>query len=348
MNKNPTPAKIAFGAAALPAVILLTVLFLLDQRFQLIDISLWLVIFIPIIFFVLNYLMLYSTLQYFIYRKIKLIYKRISTNKEMGKMNSINLNEDIIGQIDEQVDVWADEQGQTISSLKKREQFRKEFIGDVSHELKTPIFNIQGYLDTLVEGAVDDPKIKYDYLERASKNVERLIHIVEDLTEISKLETGDLPLEISRFDIYQMALDIFELNERDADAKDIRLEIKEGFFPPIWVSADINKIHQVLMNLVGNAIKYGKDSGLVQLSFYDMDKKYLIEVSDDGIGIDEESLPRLFERFYRVDKSRSRDAGGTGLGLSIVKHIITAHNEQINVRSKKGLGSTFGFTLPAG
>ncbi len=345
MNKNPTPATIAFASAALPAVLVFFALFLSNHYIESVSIHIAMLFALPLALFIINYALIYTTLQHFIYRKIKLIYKRISTKKYAQEKLKVNLNEDVIGSIDEQVNVWASEQEAQIDALKKNEQFRKEFIGNVSHELKTPIFNIVGYLDTLIDGGIDNNKIKYDYLERASKNAERLTNMVEDMEEISKLESGRLPMMISRFDVFEIVQEVFELNERAAELKDIKLSIKEGCVPPVLVKADSRLIHHVVMNLVLNAIKYGKEGGIVQVGFYDMDEKYLIEVTDDGIGIEEEKLGRVFERFYRVDKSRSREAGGTGLGLAIVKHIIERHNETINVRSKIDHGSTFGFTL---
>ncbi|MEO1438596.1 MAG: ATP-binding protein, partial [Bacteroidota bacterium] len=234
-----------------------------------------------------------------------------------------------------------------IEDLKKLEAYRRDFIGNISHELKTPLFNIQGYLDTLMEGGLEDPSINRMYLQRAATNVNRLSNIVEDLDMISQLEASELHLDITRFDIRALAYEIFDDFEMKADERDVKLAIKEGCDKPFFVLADRERIRQVLGNLISNSIKYGVEHGKTVVSFYQMDKNILIEVSDNGLGVEEKHLPRLFERFYRADKSRSREQGGTGLGLSIVKHLIEAHNQTINVRSSLGVGSTFGFTLTA-
>ncbi|MEM1218267.1 MAG: ATP-binding protein, partial [Bacteroidota bacterium] len=222
---------------------------------------------------------------------------------------------------------------------------RRRFLGDISHELKTPIFNIQGYLETLIDGGMDDPNINRNYLLRAVKNVDRLNTIVEDLDSISRLETGDLVLEMQNFDIRELVEEVFEDFEFKAQAKGIKLDFKQGADQRFRVCADRESIRQVVTNLVTNSIKYGKENGVTKVGFYDMDRNILVEVADDGIGIDKESLNHIFERFFRVDKSRSREQGGSGLGLSIVKHLIEAHQQSVHVRSSVQLGSTFGFTL---
>ena len=231
--------------------------------------------------------------------------------------------------------------------MQENENYRREFLGNVSHELKTPIFNIQGYVQTLLDGGLNDEDINIKYLQRTSKSVDRMINIVEDLESISRLESEDEDLDIQRFNIVNIAKEVFDQLEMKSNKMTVSLEL-DNQSKTDFVMGDPDKIQQVLMNLVSNSIKYGKQNGKTRVRFFDMEDNVLVEVADDGIGIDEESVPRLFERFYRVDKNRSRDIGGTGLGLSIVKHILESHNTTINVRSTKGVGSTFSFILKKG
>jgi len=233
---------------------------------------------------------------------------------------------------------------QEIDDLKKMEKFRKEFLGNVSHELKTPLFNIQGYVSTLLDGGLEDDNINRKYLEKCDKSINRLISIIKDLETISYLESSQIGLQYENFNIYEVVREVYELQEFKARQKKIRLAVSGGE-KCIMVYADRKKILEVLINLVVNSINYGKDEGRTVIDITDQDERVLIEVTDNGIGIPEESLPRIFERFYRVDKSRSRNEGGTGLGLSIVKHVVEAHNQKVSVKSKQGEGSTFGFTL---
>lgn len=296
----------------------------------------------------LTFIVILFGLELFIYRKIKLIYKTIhhfktSSIKSPSYIDNYNL--DPIKRVNEEVLEWANDQKREISQLKAAEEFRKDFLGNVSHELKTPIFNIQGYIETLLDGAMNDDEVKEKFLRKAASSAERLNILVNDLLDISKMESGSLRLNMKDFDVCELAKEVFESYSKPAAEKSIRLKIKEGCDEPFWVMADKDRIRQVLNNLIGNSIAYGNPNGTTTLGFYDMDDNYLIEVSDDGDGIEAEHLPRLFERFYRTDKSRSRNSGGTGLGLSIVKHIIEAHQQTINVRSKVGKGTTFGFTL---
>ena len=222
---------------------------------------------------------------------------------------------------------------------------RKEFIGNVSHELKTPIFNIQGYLHTLLDGGMTDPEINHKYLKYAANNTERMANIVADLGYISKFEAGKLQLEMVNYDIVKLISDVLEDSRLKASEKNINLKLKDFNQKPVFVFSDVESIRRVLVNLISNSIKYGKEGGKTEISFFDLDDNVLIEVTDDGKGISQKHLPRLFERFYRVDKGRSRTEGGTGLGLAIVKHIMEAHQQIINVRSDISVGSTFGFTL---
>ena len=251
----------------------------------------------------------------------------------------------IITEVNEDVAKWAKDRTREIAILKANEKYRKEFLGNVSHELKTPLFNIQGYINTLIDNGLEDPDINMKYLDRAEKNVARLIKIVEDLGTISKFESGALKLIIENFDIKKSIEDVIEFYEIKAKTRNITLEMSSAPAGPAMCKGDKEKIYEVLSNLVVNSINYGKENGKTTLGVFDIGKKWLIEIQDNGIGIEESKLQRVFERFYRVDKSRSSQTGGTGLGLSIVKHIIEAHGELITVRSKINEGTTFSFTL---
>jgi two-component system phosphate regulon sensor histidine kinase PhoR len=233
-----------------------------------------------------------------------------------------------------------------IETLKVREEYRREFLGNVSHELKTPLFTVQGYISTLLDGAMEDKVIRKKYLKRAEKGVERLIYIVEDLDMITKLEVGDLNLDYSEFDVVELIQNVFDLLEMKADKKKITLAFENYHILPNYVRGDRDRIQQIIENLIVNSIKYGKMKGTTEVAVVNLTKeKVLIRISDNGEGIEKQNIPRLFERFYRVNKSGSRTEGGSGLGLAIVKHIIEAHNEKIYVESEFGIGSEFSFTL---
>jgi len=300
----------------------------------------------------LAYSLYHFTLQRFIYRKIKLIYKFIYQTKATKKEEFFY--EHILPQksIDEvSVDVlkWATQKKNEIDVLRANEQFRKEFLMNLAHELRTPIFSIQGYVDTLLGGALEDPTVNKKFLSNASKSIDRLVRLVDDLDEISKLESGKIPIIQESFIIQELIKDVYEELSLMAKEKNIQLTFKKGTEGPMVVYADKQKIKQVLVNLVENSIKYGNENGMTTAGCYDMDEKHAyIEISDNGPGIAEEHLPRIYERFYRADRSRSRAIGGTGLGLAIVKHIVEAHGQNVNVRSKPGVGSSFGFTLEKG
>ena len=274
----------------------------------------------------------------YIQKKINLLYRTIHTQKI--------LNEPIydLDKVEQEVKEWVKEKQIEIEHLKDTEKFRREFIGNVSHELKTPIFNIQGYVLTLLEGALEDEQINRKYLERTQKSVERMITIVEDLSNISNMESFPTSLKTQKFDIVSCALSSLESLEYKAKKSNITLSF-DKVYAPIFVDANENKISQVLINLVNNSIVYGKDTGNTKVKIFDLETEILVEVSDNGIGIKEEDISRLCERFYRVDSARSIEKGGTGLGLSIVKHIIESHQQTFNIRSTVGIGSTFSFTL---
>lgn len=296
-----------------------------------------------------SYLLIQFTLEKFIYRKIKLIYKFIhqtkTTRKEEVYFKYI-LPKKSIDEVREDVERWGNRQTEEIELLRKNEEFRKEFLQNLSHEFKTPIFAIQGYVDTLLNGAMDDTKVRTRFLENAERNVERLVNLVNDLDEISKLERGEQLLLKQNFVIQELIREVFESLSINMQDKNMRTAIKKGCEYPEIVFADKEKIRMVLLNLVENASKYGKQNGTITASIYSTDGHHvLVEITDDGIGIEEERLQRIFERFYRTDSARSRDKGGTGLGLAICKHIIEAHDQAIHVRSTPDVGTSIGFTL---
>jgi two-component system phosphate regulon sensor histidine kinase PhoR len=304
------------------------------------------IIIIPLTFIV-SFLFLRFFIFRFIYDRIRLIYKSIHTKKEQGanKRKKFNANIDLINQVDHDVSIWAEEKSKQIASLQAMETYRKEFIGNVSHELKTPIFNIQGYALTLIDGGFKDKRIRGKYMKKIEKNINRMISIVNDLESISKLESGTLKLNIKHFNIEYLLNEIIESEEDYAKKKDISISIIKHYDRNKQVEADKHLISQVLINLVVNAINYGKKGGYVNIELFDMDQHILVEVTDNGKGISETDIARVFERFYRGDKSHSSKTSGTGLGLSIVKHIIEAHNQKINIRSTLDVGTTVAFTL---
>lgn len=286
------------------------------------------------------------SVETFLHGKIKMLYRSIhSPEQTEAKYRDASKARDVLGEVQREVEEWASGKQSEIQLLKEQAKFRRDFIGNLAHELKTPIFNMQGYLLTLLEGGLEDPKINYDYLTRADKNLERLIALVEDLDNISKLEAGREMLKPEKFNLLALVEEAFQLFELRAADKNINLRINKKYDKSIMVKADRGKILQVFSNLILNSINYGKYEGYVEVRFLDMQQNILVEVADDGIGVQPEDLPRLFERFYRVDKSRSRNQGGTGLGLAIVKHIIESHGQSINVRSVVDKGTTFSFTL---
>lgn len=301
------------------------------------------------ILFIISYLLIRYFTERFIYRHIKLIYKFISqtkaTKREEFFVKSV-LPEKSLEEVSAEVEEWAEQKKNEIEQLHQNEQYRKEFLQNLSHELKTPIFAIQGYVDTLLSGAMNKEDVAKKFLTNTSRNIDRLVNLVGDLDEISKLESGEQLLYKESFVIQNLVEDVFESLSIKAAEKNIRTSIKKGCELPITVFADKEKIRMVLINLIDNAIKYGKQNGSIVFSAYKTaDHHVLIEISDDGYGIAEEHLNRIFERFYRTDLARSRKEGGSGLGLAICKHIIEAHNQRIHVRSTIDVGTTFGFTL---
>ncbi|MBK8193383.1 MAG: sensor histidine kinase [Lewinellaceae bacterium] len=346
MFKNQTPQQLSFYIAAISAL-LMTLLALLCKTTGILLISWKGIGLLAVGSFAVAFIANFYFVRYYIFRRIKLIYKIIHRHKLPTdfKAGKIAMDKNVLEDVEQEVDEWAQQNDRDIEELERLATYRRRFIGDVSHELKTPIFNIQGFIHTLLDGAIHDPEVNIKYLQRAAKNVDRLQAIVEDLETINKLEAGQMVLDLREFDIHDLAEEVFSDMEMRARERNIRLAFKEGANQHFRVRADKESIRQVLMNLVHNSIKYGKDGGLTKISFYDMENFILLEVSDNGIGIDSDHMKHVFDRFYRADKHRSREAGGTGLGLSIVKHIIEAHKQTINVRSSVGQGSTFGLTL---
>ena len=270
--------------------------------------------------------------------------KNYRTQSEDKLITASTKSDNEVTALGNEILAWAEDRKNEIERLKKLEVYRKEFLGNVSHELKTPIFNIQGYVLTLLDGGLEDETINRDYLQRAERSIDRMITIIDDLEAISQLETGELQIEPERFDVIALAKDVIEAQELKATSKGIILTVQNDD-RPVFVFADRFRIRQVIVNLIVNSIKYGKEYGETKIRVYDMGDNVSVEVADNGLGIANEHLPRLFERFYRVDKSRSRDQGGTGLGLAIVKHILEAHNQNITVMSTVGVGTVFSFTL---
>ena len=300
-------------------------------------------LFIAIVFS-LTFIITQYRLEKFIYQRIKKIYDSVSI-LDKSDFNKTSITSDL-ATLSREVEKFAENKHQQIKNLNQRENYRREFLGNISHELKTPLFTVQGYLLTLEDGAMYDKKIGPKYLQRANKGVERLISIVKDLDLISKLESADLNLNKQPFNIINLIQDVFELLEMKAKKRNISLSFNKQYQYPIMVIADVERIEQVLINLIVNSIKYGKIDGSTIVSVQQQKKgKILVKISDNGEGIKDEHKDRLFERFYRVDQSRSREQGGSGLGLSIVKHIVEAHGEQIFLKSEFGVGSEFSFTL---
>ncbi len=297
--------------------------------------------------FLFSFGIFYVLIKHFIDDRLKILYRSIRKGKisTSGKPR-FKLSEDTIAKAEADAQIWTDEKMMEIDRLKEQEEFRREFLGNLAHELKTPIFSIQGYLLTLLDGGLEDEKVNRQFLERASNATDRMVGIVEDLDQITKMEVDRLNMDIRRFDIVELIKEVAESLELRASEKNVRLKFAKSY-QPTYVLADKVKIAQVLTNLINNSINYGKENGETIFRLYELDNIVTVEVADDGPGIEENQFPRLFERFYRVEKSRNRNEGGSGLGLAIVKHILESHGQSINVRSTIGIGSTFAFTLNA-
>jgi len=299
--------------------------------------------------FIFCFILFYYLVEKIIYKKIKLIYKLIynlKMDKDLKSAIGEYVSDDPLNDVEQQVKDWARDKKTEIENLQKVAKYRKEFLANISHEFKTPLFTIQGYIQSLLDDDLDDKELIRKFLEKADKNIERLSVLVSDLDEISKLESGQIKINESSFLVSSLVNEIIDSFSDRLKKSNIKIVFKkEGLFKTT-VFADVNKVRQVFNNLIDNAIKYAKVDGTIKITCFEMDDRILVEVTDNGIGIGEQHLSRVFERFYRTDASRSRQIGGSGLGLAIVKHIIEAHKQTINVRSTEGIGTTFAFTLP--
>ncbi len=342
--KNLSPRQLSFYTALMLAVPVSLLLLIVEKR--------WL--FSLLSFFILligSYILISYVLNRFIYRKIKLIYKFIYQTKATKREETYYkyiLPKKSINEVTDDVEAWAQENKNQVEQLKANEQFRREFLQNLSHEFKTPIFTIQSYVDTLLQHESEDPILRKRFLEKTAKNIERLTNLLNDLDEISRMERGELVLVKTNFIIQDLLKDAFESISIKADLKNIKFAIKKGCEAAITVYADKERIRQVVLNLFENSIKYGKQNSSIKAGIYKTDDKHiLIEISDDGVGIEEKFLPRIFERFFRTNTGRSMDAVGSGLGLAICKHIMEAHEQTIHIRSTQDVGTTVGFTLRA-
>lgn len=295
-----------------------------------------------------SFVVFYYLTERYVYSKIKLIYKLIH-NLKLGKDLKDALGEyvspDPINDVEQEVKEWAITKKSEIDTLKQQEQFRREFLANISHEFKTPLFAIQGYIEALQDSAIVEDEQTKKFLIKAAKNVDRLTFLIKDLDAISKLESGEIPINYEVFDLAVLINEVIDSLEMKAKKYQISLTFKDKYDHPTMVYADQEKIRQVLVNLIDNSFKYGNPNGQTAIKIFELHEQFLLEVTDDGIGIEEKNQARVFERFFRTDQSRSREVGGSGLGLAIVKHILEAHDQTITLRSTAGIGSTFGFTL---
>jgi two-component system, OmpR family, phosphate regulon sensor histidine kinase PhoR len=341
--KNLRPYQLILATSAFIALatwLLLSILYLLGTSLSLLE------IFVSGIFLgAVSYAIHFIAVERFLNSRIKLIYRAIRKGKISNDNNfSVSMTEDVLQNVSLEASQFLDQRNQEISKLKEQEEFRREFLGNLAHELKTPVFSIQGYVLTLLEGGLEDENVNRLFLERASRAVDRMTAILDDLDDITKLEADRIHMEMKRFDIVKLAKEVIEGLDLLAKERTIQLKFNKKY-EPIFVHGDRSKIGQVFTNLIKNSINYGNEGGETLIRFFPMEDTILVEVADNGPGIEEKEIPRLFERFYRVEKSRNRNEGGSGLGLAIVRHIVEAHGQAINVRSTVGVGSTFSFTL---
>jgi len=335
--------KFAFFSALILSLLATVILFGLDIYYN-IELPFGYILFFFSAFLLVSLLIIQNRVQQFIYKKVQKIYDDVSL-LDITDVDKKKITSDMDA-LSKKVNEFAEGKRLEIETLQLREAYRREFLGNISHELKTPLFTIQGYILTLLEGAAKDKELRHKYLKRADKGVERLIYIIKDLDMIAKLESGDLNLKSEIIDIVELIKNIFELVEIKTKKNNITLSFDKNYDNPILIKGDKERIEQVLINLVINSIKYGNSGGLTTVSIASYSKNQIvINIEDNGEGINETHIPRLFERFYRVDRSRSRKQGGSGLGLAIVKHIVESHKQQVFVKSTLGKGSTFSFTL---
>jgi len=339
--KTARPSLLIFYGSL--AFMLISFLFTLIVHFSMIALSKNLIIAIPIVSGIFAYLVFYFLLKGFIQYRLSLIYRSIQINQPENITFSKSIDS-LMEDAEKNVSEWKENSAIEISKLKEQAAFRKEFLGNLAHELKTPVFSIQGYLLTLLDGGLEDPNVNRAFLERASKSTDRITGILDDLDQITRMETENLRLEIRSFDIVELLKESFETFELIGKEKNFKLNFEKSFSAK-YVQADRNKMGQVFTNLISNAISYGKENGELKVSILDIEDRYLLEFKDNGPGIEPHHLSRLFERFYRVEKSRNRNEGGSGLGLAIAKHIVESHGQSIQVKSEVGVGTTFVITI---
>ncbi len=341
--KNSKPIYFIVYASILVfafTLLLFAILYFVD-----VNIPIWFLVLTPIVLGTFSFYIFYYFIDLFVNKRLKVLYRSIQKEKSQANIQpTFKLTEAVFEEAERATKKWTEERNEEISNLKERETFRKEFLGNLAHELKTPLFSIQGYILTLLEGGLEDQKVNRMFLERASNSVDRMVNLIEDLDQITKLEVNALQMDFQLFDIKKLTKEIIDSLELKANEKRISITFAKDY-PNYQVYADRVKIAQVLLNLITNSINYGNEAGETKIRFHEMNELLLVEVSDNGPGIDKKDIPRLFERFYRVEKSRTRNEGGSGLGLAIVKHIIESHSQTINVRSTVGLGCTFSFSL---
>ncbi|NNF02019.1 MAG: sensor histidine kinase [Bacteroidia bacterium] len=344
--KNIRPGRLALNLAAIISLAFVAVVIIIGLLVG--KVVLWVYIAISaLLIFALSYSTIYFDFKKYYYSQVQSIYDNVVKLRSSvrGKNYPPGGHENVIEEVNAILKEWEEENKTEVSQLKKHESFRREFLSNVSHELKTPIFTVEGYINTLLDGGIDDANINMLYLKKAAKSLDRLVTIVEDLESISKIEDGSISLDFQTFDITELAKEVIDSMELMATKRNIELRINPSTNKPFYVFADKDAIRQVFVNLISNSIKYGSEGGFTEVAFYEVSGLITTDVSDNGIGIKSEDHDRLFERFYRVDKSRSRDEGGTGLGLAIVKHIMEAHGQNISVRSEYKKGTSFSFTL---
>lgn len=341
----PKSQTIKFALRLAAIITVMAIFFALSLFYGLeINSPLWLWLIFGFVFFLFSFWVIKYYTERLIYQQIKKIYKDVQ-GLEDAKIDQSPVTMDL-NVLTQEVERFTENRQLELTTLKDREAYRREFMGNVAHELKTPLFTVQGYVLTLLDGAMKDKSVRKKYLQRANKAVERLIYIVKDLDMITKIEMGGLTLDQESFNIIELVQNAFDLLEMKAEKKEISLVFDRDYQDSIMVNADRERIQQVLTNLVDNSIKYGKQSGTTEVAINQLSEdRCLVRITDNGEGIEQEHMGRLFERFYRVDKSGSRAVGGSGLGLAIVKHLIEAHGEKIYVESQFGVGSEFSFTL---
>jgi two-component system phosphate regulon sensor histidine kinase PhoR len=341
--KNLKPIHLLLGGSAIIFILTLIITIIID--YQVLNFPVWVMIGLPLTTSLISFGVFYFFITHFINDRLKLLYRSIRKGKITKETNfHFKITDDVIADAEREAEIWADERNKEISKLQEQEAFRREFLGNLAHELKTPVFAIQGYILTLLDGGLEDEKVNRLFLEKASKSTDRMANILQDLDQITKLEVDALKMEMRPFDLVEVAKETLDALEIMANEKEFNIYLAKDN-NSIFVIGDRNKISQVLFNLLTNAIFYGSLNGRCEVRFFKMDDIVTVEVADNGPGIEEHHIPRLFERFYRVEKSRNRHEGGSGLGLAIAKHIIESHGQTISVRSTVGIGSTFTFSL---